>query len=267
MSASKSNKARMAKRVIEVLEFFDEEHPQATVMDIVRRFDRPQSSTSELLSNLVSLGLLHKDRRSRTYSLTARAALVGSSAQPGIVRDGRLVRLVDRLSAQTGLGIAIFGMVGLKVQVCSWRHPKTARTPGKAGLGGAQDHLVGSAAGQLLLSTVRQPLRDGMIRRMNAEAAPEQRFDFATMTARVQEYNELGYATGDAGFGYGAHTTAMLLPGLPEEQPLAVGFVYEPSSQLDALTLTSSLADAIAWSVAEQPQQASGSVQSLFHAA
>ena len=76
MAQVESNKAKIAKRVIEVLEFFDEDHPQATVMDIVRRFDRPQSSTSELLSSLVDLGLLHKDPCSRSYSPTPRAAML-----------------------------------------------------------------------------------------------------------------------------------------------------------------------------------------------
>ena len=52
MPVQESNKAKIAKRVIEVLDFFDDSHPTATVMDIVRRYDRPQSSTSELLSTL-----------------------------------------------------------------------------------------------------------------------------------------------------------------------------------------------------------------------
>ncbi|HEX7821085.1 MAG TPA: hypothetical protein VF463_10750 [Sphingobium sp.] len=46
--AAATNKAKIAKRVIEVLEFFDEEHREATVMDIVRRYKRPQSSTSDV---------------------------------------------------------------------------------------------------------------------------------------------------------------------------------------------------------------------------
>jgi len=112
MAQIESNKAKIAKRVIEVLEFFDEDHPQATVMDIVRRFDRPQSSTSELLSSLVDLGLLHKDPCSRSYSPTPRAAMLGAAVQPKLVRDGVLTGLIDRLSAQTGLGVAVFGMVG-----------------------------------------------------------------------------------------------------------------------------------------------------------
>src|ERR1700754_681209 len=97
-----SNKAKTARRVIEVLDYFDDQHREATVMDIVRRYDRPQSSTSELLSSLVELGLLHKDAYSRSYSLTARAALLGVAGQAPAVRDGRLVGLLDRLVAQTG---------------------------------------------------------------------------------------------------------------------------------------------------------------------
>ncbi|MBY0420814.1 MAG: helix-turn-helix domain-containing protein, partial [Parvularculaceae bacterium] len=92
-----NNKAKVAKRVVEVLEFFDEDHPQATVMDLVRRYKWPQSSTSELLSSLVDLGLLYKDGAARTYSLTPRAAMLGSVTQPDIVRDGRLTRTIERL--------------------------------------------------------------------------------------------------------------------------------------------------------------------------
>lgn len=268
MTATESNKARIAKRVIEVLEFFDDEHPQATVMDIVRRFDRPQSSTSELLSNLVGLGLLYKDRQTRSYSLTPRAAMLGGAVQPRMVRDGRLVGLIDRLSAQTGLGVAVFSMVGLKAQVCSWRTgTRKLRTANAMGLaGGQQEHLSDSAAGWLLLSTVQQPQRDGMLRRLNAEAAPERRFAFADMVACVQQCRDTGHATGIAGFGSIADVTAVLLPGLPENQPLAVGFVYEPSDQIDAAALLRTLQDAVARSVSEEAPASAG-VQSLFNAA
>src|SRR5438093_10206017 len=73
-----ANKAKTARRVIEVLEYFDEQNPHATVMDIVRRYKRPQSSTSELLASLVEMGILYKDAASRSYTPTPRAALLGS---------------------------------------------------------------------------------------------------------------------------------------------------------------------------------------------
>jgi DNA-binding IclR family transcriptional regulator len=268
MPATESNKARIAKRVIEVLEFFDEDHPNATVMDIVRRFDRPQSSTSELLSNMVGLGLLYKDRSTRSYSLTPRAALLGGAVQPRVVRDGRLIALIDRLSAQTGLAVGVFSMVGLKLQVCSWRSGKRKLCASSAaGLsGGQQEHLSDSAAGWLLLSTIAQPNRDGMIRRLNAEATPERRFLVPEMVARVQQCRDQGHATGIVGFGSACEVTAVLLPGLPTNQPLAIGLVSEPSDQIDSAHLLPSLQDAAAWSVDEEEPAFAG-VQPLFNAA
>src|SRR5215207_4837214 len=154
MRSIESNKAKIANRVIEVFDFFDENHTEATVMDIVRRYGRPQSSTSELLASLVELGMLHKNPYTRSYRPTARAALLGTAGQSGAVRDGRLVRLIDRLVAQTGLSVAVFGKVGLNAQVVSLR--QGTRGPDIGLLGGSQTPLAYSAAGWLLLSTVTQ---------------------------------------------------------------------------------------------------------------
>jgi DNA-binding IclR family transcriptional regulator len=268
MPSIESNKAKIAKRVVEVLEFFDEDHPKATVMDIVRRFNRPQSSTSELLSSLVDLGLLYKDPCSRSYSPTPRAAMLGSSVQPGVVRDGRLTGLIDRLYAQTGLAVAVFGIVGLKVQIFNWRGGRrTLRTSSASGFaGGLMDHLTDSAAGWLLISTIAQPRRDGVIRRLNAEAAPERKFSFSEMAKCVQDCRDTGQVSGVAGFGSISDIAAVLIPGQPESQPLALGFVYEPIAQVDVAALLQTLADAVARSTEEQPS-APESVQPLFNAA
>jgi DNA-binding IclR family transcriptional regulator len=267
MTAIESNKAKIARRVVEVLEFFDEDHPQATVMDIVRRYNRPQSSTSELLSSLVGLGLLYKDPYTRSYTPTPRAALLGCSVQSGMVREGRLPGLIDRLSAQTGLGVAVLGMVGTTVQIFTWRPGKwPLRTSHTEGLcGGQQENLTDSAAGLLLLSTVPQPRREGMLRRLNAEAAPDRKFASAEMAARVQLCQDQGYVTGVAGFGSIADVTAVLLPGQPAGQPLAIALVYEPSEAIDAEALRLTMQDAIARSAA-QPDS-SGTVELLAGAA
>ncbi len=247
MRSTESNKAKIANRVIEVLDFFDDNHTEATVMDIVRRYDRPQSSTSELLSSLVNLGLLYKDPVSRSYSPTPRAALLGSSTQPDIIRDGRLISIIDRLVAQTGCSVAVFGMVGLNVQIFNWRGGAsalgTARSQGFSS--GMLDRMSDSAAGLLLLSTIGQPRRDGTIRRLNAEATDEKKFTFAEMTARVAQIGAAGYATGVAGFGSIADTTAILLPNQCSSRPIALGFVYEPSAQVDPEALHQLLVEAV----------------------
>jgi DNA-binding IclR family transcriptional regulator len=243
-----SNKAKIARRVVEVLEYFDDTHREATVMDIVRRYDRPQSSTSELLSSLVELGLLYKDPYSRSYSLAPRAALLGAAGQNGIVRDGRLVGLIDRLTAQTGLSVALFGRVGLKAQIISWHAGPRASATAVHGLyGGLQEPLTDTAAGWLLLSTVDQPRRDGILRRLNAEASDERKFAMADMTARFQACREDGgHVRGKVGFGSQAELLAALLPGQDEMHPLAVGFVYGTGDRINPQSLRQCLEEAIA---------------------
>lgn len=255
-TAASANKAKIAKRVIEVLEFFDEEHREATVMDIVRRYKRPQSSTSELLTSLVDLGLLYKDPYSRSYTLTPRAAILGSHFQPAMVRDGRLMTLIDRLPAQTGLSVAVFGMVGLNSQIYTWRSGTRRLRAGGSEIfcGGLQERLTESAAGWLLLSSVAQPRRDGMVRRLNAEAPDDRKFSFPEMSARVQSGKDRGYAVGPIGYGSNADVCAVLLPGQPENQPLAIGFVYDPSEHVDTTALIQCLQYAVQRCGEQAPQ-------------
>ena len=241
-----SNKAKIARRVVEVLEYFDDNHREATVMDIVRRYNRPQSSTSELLSSLVELGLLYKDPYSRSYSLAPRAALLGVASQNGMVRDGALVRLVDRLVAQTGLAVAVFGMVGLNTQIVSWRAGSRATAASTRGLfGGLQEPLQGSAAGWLLLSTIPQPRAEGVVRRLNAEAPEDRKFASPVLIQRLQHCRENGYAAGPAGFDTTAETVCVLLPDHGDGHRLAVGFVYGPEARVQPEALLEPLREAV----------------------
>lgn len=266
-----SNKAKIARRVIEVLDYFDDNHREATVMDIVRRYDRPQSSTSELLSSLVELGLLRKDAWSRSYSLTPRAALIGSSGQPEIVRDGRLVRLADRLVAQTGLSVALFGMVGLNTQILSWRAgPRACATAVRGLFGGMQEPLCHAAPGWLLLSTLEERRCEGLIRRLNAEAPEARKFSATEMAGRVAECRENGTTQGTVGFGSAAQVVASLLPVECCDQPLVVGFVYGAQDKVNADNLMRCLDEAIVQTLTlpgAQAEAGSSTVQAFPSAA
>lgn len=237
------NKAKTARRVIEVLEFFDEQNRHATVMDIARRYKRPQSSTSELLAILVEMGLLYKDPNSRCFTPTPRAAMLGSLFQPSLVRDGRLSMLTERLAAQTGLGVAVMGMVGLEVQIFRWiggARP-LASAPANGLSGGVLAPLHESPAGWLLLSTLAPERRDGMLRRLRAEAPADHKFSPAEVAEQIQACAEEGWAAGPAGFGTSAQMCAMLVPPEAGERPMALGFVYEPNEHIDPAALTSLL--------------------------
>lgn len=249
-----SNKAKIARRVVEVLDYFDDNHRTATVMDIVRRYNRPQSSTSELLSSLVELGLLYKDPHARSYSLTPRAALLGSSGQDEIVRDGRLVRLLDRLASQTGLSVALFGIVGLNAQILSWRPGPRGSAAAQRGLfGGLQDRLTDCAAGRLLLTTVEARRCEGMVRRLNAEAPDERKFAFPEMMNAIRESREQGYVAGGVGFGSHASVVAVLIPGEQHRHPLCVGIVHDRDDNVSQDTLLVCLEDALRQCLGDAP--------------
>jgi DNA-binding IclR family transcriptional regulator len=241
------NKAKTARRVIEVLEFFDAEKRHATVMDIARRYNRPQSSTSELLAILVDMGLLYKDPTSRSYMPTPRAAMLGSLFQPNAVRDGRLSMLTDRLVAQTGLGTAVVGMVGLNAQIYSWM--KGAKPlPGATDdvlAGGSQAPLCDSAAGWLLLSTLPADRREGVLRRLRAESPPERRFNPSELAERIQDSARRGYAVGPTGFAAPVETCAILLPHEAGERPMVLGFVYDVRDEVDPAALAALLQSSV----------------------
>lgn len=234
-----SNKTKIAKRVIEVFEYFGPTKRSATVMDIVRRYDRPQSSTSELLASLVEMGLLYKDPLSRSYSPTPRLATLGSTAQPDLLRDGRLYAFMDRLAQSTRCGVGLFGMVGMHAQIFRW-------SPGADQISdsvesGASELLSGSAVGLLLLSTVGPQKARKLLWRLNAEAAPDQRFDYATTTQCVADYARTEAATGKAGFVAGARVTAVMLPHGLDERPLAMGVIYPDNTTIDAEALIATM--------------------------
>jgi len=246
-----SNKTKIAKRVIEIFEFFDNRNSQATVMDIVRCYDRPQSSTSELLASLVEMGLLYKDQRSRTYHPTPRLASLGSSAQPDIVRDGRLFAFMDRLAKSSRHFVALFGRVGTHVQIFRLSDGRR-QTGGGADIGsGSSERLSESAAGQLLLATLSNDEAGKILRRLNAEAAEDDKFSYPAMLNRVSLWQRQGHATGDAGFGSGMRVTAVLLPTGGYDRALAVGVIYPAASAVDPDALVATLRNGIEQCVAE----------------
>lgn len=236
MGSPASGKAKIARRFVEVLDYFDSDDREATIMDIARRYGRPQSSTSELIYELVDLGFLYRNPGRRTYSLAPRAAFMSTAGQADILRDGRLIRMVDQASADTGLAIGIFGMTGLSSQALLWRSGSRAKVAGHSGM---QQPLSRSAAGCLLLSTVDKSRRDGMIRRLNAETAESDRLSIAEIDTRIEEGARLGYLRGRAGFGTDAEQIGVMLPRV--DQPMVFTASYRGEGVTDPQSLAAYL--------------------------
>jgi DNA-binding IclR family transcriptional regulator len=243
-AALEPNKAKIAKRVIEVFEFFNENTQQATVMDIVRRYGRPQSSTSELLATLVEMGLLYKDSRSRYYSPTPRLAALGVSAQPEIIRNGHLFAFMDRLAQTTRNTVALFGMVGTNVQIFRL---SAGPEPVMREIGyGACEQLSASAAGLLLLSTLPAEQASRILWRLNAETPLDEKFNPVETREHVAGLRRQGHAVGPAGFCPGVQMVATLLPRNGTERPLALGMLYPAATAVDAEALVATMNRSIA---------------------
>jgi DNA-binding IclR family transcriptional regulator len=249
-SVLEPNKTKIAKRVFEIFEFFCDNGQKATVMDIVRRYGRPQSSTSELLSSLVEMGLLYKDPHSRSYTPTPRIAALGTSAQPEIIRDGGLFTLMDRLAEQTGRSVALFGMVNTHVQV--FRLAAGIEPMSHKIAYGASEQISASAAGLLLLSTFAPDQAARMLWRLNAEAEADEKFDLVTLKDRVAAFRRQGYAVGDAGFSPDLHVAATLLPRSSIRRPLALGVIFRDQEDADTMALVAAMNQGIAKCAATQ---------------
>src|ERR1700730_16501487 len=110
----KQRVVKSSVRTIQVLEFFDELRASASVMDVSRALNYPQSSTSGLLKSLVALGYLAYDRYARLYTPTHRVALLGSWVEAPRLRQ--VVQLMEELGRQTGETVMLGEQTGVIVR-------------------------------------------------------------------------------------------------------------------------------------------------------
>lgn len=255
-------KATNARRIVQVLEFFDLWGRPATPKEIRAHYNWPQSSTSELLSVLVESGLLYRDAGSRFYP-TPRAAMLSAGAQPKVARQGKMLALMTRLVERGGGSAMLIGRVGREAQIFSlapsvragWRE-----TPIPAG---RKAPLHESAAGWLLLSTLGRARLRSVLHALRSEASPDRPLDLSAIESQVDACGQQGYVAGPAGFDTALDFCGVLIPGAPADQPLVIGLAYD-HDKLSPSALTSVLkAEVRAWlgnAPVAAPHLASGSV-------
>jgi DNA-binding IclR family transcriptional regulator len=160
-------------------------------MDISRTFDLPQSSTSELLKCMTSLGYLAYDAHRRSYRPTARVAMLGAWVQPSLFRRGRLLDMMDELSRATGEFVVAGMLVGLDVR---YIHVVQSRKLSNTVVPDCSHLPLHTAMGRALLSTMPQDKVRKLVHRINAEATPRWRIAPPDFLAILGEVRERGYA-------------------------------------------------------------------------
>ncbi len=232
---------KSAKRVLAVLEFFNESRQEATVMDIVRAYGYPQSSTSELLSCLVELGFLNRDRSQRTYRPTAKVAVLGAWTYPRLFRHGKLLKMMDTLAAETGCTVFLAGAVGVAYEFYHTVFGSSiVRSEDGPGI------LTKGPVGRLLLSTHDRSDIRKVVHRLNSETDESQRVRCEDLLMEVDQIRKQGFAT-SSGLAEGlGGVIAVRLPRHAADEVLVLGMVVGQGDRRGCAYHLRALNDAIA---------------------
>lgn len=223
---------KSAHRVLEILEYFDREHRTATVMDLSRTLAYPQSSTSELLRCLTGLGYLHYNRYRRTYTPTARVALLGSWVEPTLFRGGTVLTALDRVAEIVGETVVLSTASNYVVQ-----HLHVVDGVEEHAViehAGHSESLLHSPQGRLILSSYQDVLIRSALHRLNAEEPdPEKRVRINETIDELLLLRRQGWIVAADARGDGVGVIAVLLPPRKGLERLALT-VLAPSEVIEA---------------------------------
>ncbi len=192
-----------------------------SVGEISRALGYPQSSTSILLKSLMELGYLHYDKSQRSYSPTARVALLGRGVQAYLFGDGSVMSALEEISRRTGEMTILAAQAGVVVQ---YIHVIPATNPVRMHLRtGAVRPMIGSAVGHLFLSALDNEELKDEIAQIRSIAGDPPRLDDEALMKEIRKIRRSGYALSTNTVTPGGGVAAILLPGSFNGQRLAIG--------------------------------------------
>ena len=212
---------KSAIRVIEVLELFEKTREPCSLKEIIDHLQYPQSSTTILLKNLVSIGYLNYDRQRRKYFPTLRLARLGGWVPTALFGNGRVFDVMNDLGKITGdyIGLGTQNDVYLQyIKNVQSTYPVHFVIPE-----GSMRLLTQSAAGWMLLAALDERKADYTIRRANIAAdRAEDRVNVSEIMAMLPRIREQGYAYAENRPFVGAATLCVPLPIRVQGQPVVM---------------------------------------------
>ncbi|OKO74274.1 IclR family transcriptional regulator C-terminal domain-containing protein [Bradyrhizobium sp. AS23.2] len=221
---------KTARRIFEVLEYFDEVQQPTSLKEMSVHFGYPVSSASVLLKSMVVMGYLDYDSYSRTYMPTMRVAMLGNWVQGALFGESRILALMKHMSDETGETISLGTQSDLLAQ---YIHVVPSQYAIRYHLkSGAVRPLARSGIGCLLLSARTDETIDRLLRRINIEEEPDARIALPDLMQRIREIREQGYVFSRNTLVDGIGLIGMLLPIRRHGRILAIG-VGGPLDRLD----------------------------------
>lgn len=216
------NAVKSARRVFDVLEFFEEHQRAASAIEVAAALKFPQSSTSALMRTMTAFGYLHYDTSRRTYIPTPRISMLGHWLSPALFTRGRLINLMNELSEKTGETIMLAVRNGLSAQ---YVHIIQARLPMRLYVkAGTLRPLARSASGYALLSAYPDKEVRRLVRLINAnEPRPDRQIDIKALLLELNKVRAKGHAFSLGLVTPGVGAVAMNLPPSAESnEPLVL---------------------------------------------
>lgn len=212
---------KSAGRILQILEFFDEVKRPASLMEIARALEFPQSSTSGLVHSLVVLGYLRFDAETRLYMPTARVTVLGSWIDESI-SGGRIPRLMAELGDVTGETIILAIPNGPYVR---YIHVVPATKPMRLYIRpGMTRPIAGSGLGNLLLSSYPDSEIPALVELANRTHAGEfPPVDPQALAEELRVIRQTGVSLSVDRIAQGAGVVAVFLPTAPGQPPMALG--------------------------------------------
>ena len=245
---------KSARRALDLLEYFATIRRAASVSDVERALDIPQSSASVLLRSMAALGYLEYVPADRTFRPTLRVAKLGDWIEHGL--PGPLTTELEALRNELHETIILGRQHGAQVEFIYYLMAE--RAVQFFARRNSLEPMSLSAVGRVLLAQLPPATARGIIRRNNAEArSPREIVDENQLMKALETCTQTGFAETDPAFGgvRDFHVVAMPLPRTTGE-PLAIG-VAGPLERmkLQSESIKRALSDWIARSAPDYPIQ------------
>lgn len=213
---------KSAVRVLQVLEYFQQQRRPCALKEICEALDYPQSSGTVLMKNLVTLGYLSYDRPTRLYFPTLRVAALGDWVGEALFGQGEIFELMRDLHVATGEAVSIALQNDIYMQyirVIQSIHPLRFHTEE-----GSMRPLTQSAVGWMLMSVHPDKSVERLIRRANIATPPgAERQPVETMMERVHAARREGVVYAENIPLVGGATLCTLLPVTVQGRAVALG--------------------------------------------
>jgi IclR family transcriptional regulator, KDG regulon repressor len=223
---------KSARRVFEVLEYFDRARAPLSLKQICERHGYPPSSGLGVLKSLVRLGYLEYDKHSRTYLPTMRIAVLGSWVATELFGGLNVIKLMETLRDETLETVILAAQSDLFAQ---YVHVVHSREPLQYAVApGTLRPLARSGFGHLLLSGEKDPVIRSTVRRLDSARAPgEDKIDVASLMRSIADIRQAGYAVSHGLVTPGVGIIGFLLPPTPFGRLFAIG-LGGPSDRIEA---------------------------------